>query len=275
MREQRLIDARDQLLAIARQEFESNVDVVGLFVAGSLAAGSHDAYSDIDLRVVVKPEKQQWFIEHRREIPRAWPGFLFNEWRPGTRHCVSHFRSFVKIDIFYFGENDLQPSPWHALPITILLDCHGAIQRMVRASEHLEFDVTDEDLDFSISKALAATHEIFRRTRRGELVFAQTLLDELRFHIIQADDWLFGRTPRTQLFTKFDHRGSPEVIQCLRTSFCGCDTGALDAALASLCRLYRRQIEQLHTKFELARPLESDLIAIDLVLGESSRRNSV
>jgi len=149
------------------------------------------------------------------------------------------------------------------------------IQRMVRASEHLEFDVTDEDLDFSISKALAATHEIFRRTRRGELVFAQTLLDELRFHIIQADDWLFGRTPRTQLFTKFDHRGSPEVIQCLRTSFCGCDTGALDAALASLCRLYRRQIEQLHTKFELARPLESDLIAIDLVLGESSRRNSV
>jgi len=158
MREQRLIDARDQLLAIARQEFESNVDVVGLFVAGSLAAGSHDAYSDIDLRVVVKPEKQQWFIEHRREIPRAWPGFLFNEWRPGTRHCVSHFRSFVKIDIFYFGENDLQPSPWHALPITILLDCHGAIQRMVRASEHLEFDVTDEDLDFSISKALAATH---------------------------------------------------------------------------------------------------------------------
>jgi hypothetical protein len=148
MREQRLIDARDQLLGIARQEFESNVDVVGLFVAGSLAAGSQDAYSDIDLRVVVKPEKQQWFIEHRREIPRTWPGFLFNEWRPGTRHCVSHFRSFVKIDIFYFGENDLQPSPWHTLPTTILLDRHGAIERMVRASEHLEFIVTDEDLDF-------------------------------------------------------------------------------------------------------------------------------
>ena len=67
MREQRLIDARDQLLGIARQEFESNKDVVGLFVAGSLAAGSHDAYSDIDLRVVVKSEKQQWFIERRRD----------------------------------------------------------------------------------------------------------------------------------------------------------------------------------------------------------------
>ena len=71
---------------------------------------------------------------------------------------------------------------------------------MVRASEHLKFEVTDEDLDFSISKGLAAAHEVFRRTRRGELVFAQTLLDEFRFHIIQADDWLFDRTPRTQLF---------------------------------------------------------------------------
>jgi hypothetical protein len=268
MREQRLIDARDQLLGIARQEFESNKDVVGLFVAGSLAAGSHDAYSDIDLRVVVKSEKQQWFIEHRREIPRAWPGFLFNEWRPGTRHCVSHFRFFVKIDIFYFGESDLQPSAWHTLPIAILLDRYGAIEQMVRASEHLKFEITHEDLDFSISKGLAAAHEVFRRTRRGELVFAQTLLDELRFHIIQADDWLFDRTPRTQLFSKFDQRGSPDVVQCLRRSFCGCDIAGLDAALASLCRLYRRQIKQLHTKFELVRPLESDLIAIDLILGE-------
>jgi predicted nucleotidyltransferase len=268
MTEQRLIEARDQLLGIARQDFESNVDVVGLFLAGSLAAGSHDAYSDIDLRVVVKAERHQWLIERLREIPRAWPGFLFNEWRPGTRHCVSHFRSFVKIDIFYFSEHDLQPSPWYALPVRILLDRCGAVEQMVRASEHLEFDVTGEDLGYSISKGLAAAHEVFRRTRRGELLFAQTLLDELRFHMIQADDWLFDRTPRAQLFSKFDHRGSPEVVQCLRTSLCECDSGGLDAALAMLCRLYRRQIKQLHKKFELARPLESALAALDLILGE-------
>jgi len=271
MREQRLIDARDQLLAIARQEFESNVACLWP------AHWPQAPMMRIPTSTCVLSSSRKSNSGSSNTVGRYLvPGRVFSSMNgAGTRHCVSHFRSFVKIDIFYFGENDLQPSPWHALPITILLDCHGAIQRMVSASEHLEFDVTDEDLDFSISKALAATHEIFRRTRRGELVFAQTLLDELRFHIIQADDWLFGRTPRTQLFTKFDHRGSPEVIQCLRTSFCGCDTGALDAALASLCRLYRRQIEQLHTKFELARPLESDLIAIDLVLGESSRRNSV
>lgn len=92
MREQRLIEARDQLLAFAHQVFASNSDVVGVFLSGSVAAGSSDAHSDIDLRVVVRPEREAWFIEHRCEIPQHWPDFLFNEWRPGTRHCVSVLR---------------------------------------------------------------------------------------------------------------------------------------------------------------------------------------
>jgi hypothetical protein len=91
MTDQCLIEARDQLLGFAHQQFASNMDVVGLFLAGSLAAGGQDAYSDIDLRVVVKPDKHQWFVDHRRDIARSWPGFLFNwpgflfnEWRHGT-----------------------------------------------------------------------------------------------------------------------------------------------------------------------------------------------
>jgi hypothetical protein len=272
MREQALIDARDQLLSIAHRHFTSDADVVGLFLSGSLAAGSSDAYSDIDLRVVVRPEKQAWFIEHRCEIPRSWPDFLFNEWRPGTRHCVSHFRSFVKIDIFYFSENSLPPSPWYALPTRILFDPHGVIERLVRASAGLRFEVTDEDLDYSISKGLAAAHEALRRTQRQELLFAQTLLDELRFHIIQADDWLFDRTPRTQLFSRFDQRGSQEVIESLRASFCVCDSEALRSSLAALSGLYRRQLIQLHKKFDLSRSLDSDLVALELILVELADR---
>jgi hypothetical protein len=68
MTEDLLIDSRDRLLSFAHQYFASNIDVVGLFLSGSLAAGTADAYSDIDLRVVVKPEKHRWFVEHRRDI---------------------------------------------------------------------------------------------------------------------------------------------------------------------------------------------------------------
>lgn len=221
----------------------------------------------------MKPEKHEWFVEHRREVPASWPDFLFNEWRPGTIHCVSHFRSFVKIDIFYFSEDELEPSPWYTLPVRILFDRHGVVERLVRRSAELRFEVREEDIDYSISKGLAAAHEAFRRVQRGELLFAQTLLEELRFHIIQADDWLFDRTPRTQLFSKYDERGSREVIESLRNSFCGCDKPALLVSLAALSQLYRRQIMQLHRRFELSRNPESDLTALDLILSELFGRN--
>ena len=64
MTEEELIGARDRLLIFVHQQFASITDVVGLFLAGSLAAGTADAYSDIDLRVVVKPEKHRWFGEN-------------------------------------------------------------------------------------------------------------------------------------------------------------------------------------------------------------------
>jgi hypothetical protein len=273
MREQSLIDARDQLLAVAHQRFVSDPSVMGLFLGGSLAAGTANAYSDIDLRVVVRSEKHAWFVEHRREIPASWPDFLFNEWRPGAVHCVSHFRSFVKIDIFYLSESALPPSPWYTLPLNILFDPHGVIGRLVQSSAGMQFEVTGEDLDYSIGKGLAAAHEAFRRTQRQELLFAQTLLNELRFHIMQADDWLFGRTTRTQLFSKFDQRGSREVVNSLRVSFCAAESTALNASLTSLSRLYRRQITQLHEKFDLSRPLEADLFALDLILAPDVEHN--
>jgi len=91
--------------------------------------------------------------------------------------------------------------------------------------------------------------------------------------MIQAYDWLFERTPRTQLFSNFDQRGSPEVTECLRASFCNCNTKALHASLIALCRLYRLQVEQLHKKFKLPRPLQSDLEALDLILVEFAERD--
>jgi len=266
MMEASLIDDRDRLLRFAEQRFASDVDVEGVFLGGSLPAGTADVYSDIDLRVVVKPEKHRWFVEHRREIPTNWPDFLFNEWRPGTVHCVSHFRFFVKIDIFYLSEADLEPSPWYTLPIRILFDPRGVVERLLTRSVGLRFEVEEDDLDYSISKGIAAAHEAFRRMQRDELIFAETLLDELRFHIIQADDWLFDRTPRTQLFSKYDQRGSGEVVAVLRQSFCVCDRPAVLVSLRTLSQLYRRQVIQLHDRFRLSRRLDSDVTALDMLL---------
>lgn len=45
------------------------------------------------------------------------------------------------------------------------------------------------------------------RARRSELLYAISLLDELRQHIMHDDEWLNGRTLETAVVAKFDRRG--------------------------------------------------------------------
>lgn len=261
-----LIAARDQLLETAVGFFSADPAVMGVFLGGSLAAGSADAYSDIDLRVVVTADRHGYYVDQRRKIPKQWPGFLFNEWVPGAQHCVSHFRPFGKIDIFYYDVATLTPSPWYRLPIRILHDPEGIVADLVERSQGLPFTVSDDDLDFSISKGLAAAHEAYRRARRGELFFALSLLGELRQHIMQADDWLHDRTPETAVVAKFNRRGSRAVVAALTASYGPCEADAIMSALRLLAETYRAQLTELHGKFGLARPLASDLEAIDFLL---------
>lgn len=257
--------ARSVLLAVASDWFKRDPHVLGIFLGGSIAAESADAYSDIDLRIVVAPERHSHFVENRQEIPKQWPGFLFNEWVRGTQHCVSHFQPFVKIDLFYYDAANLSPSPWYRLPIKILHDPTGIVTDLVQRSEGLTFTVTEEDVDFSISKGLAAAHETYRRAQRGELFYAQTLLDELRHHMMQADDWLHDRTPETTVMAKFDKRASGKILTDLARSYCPCESDAILAALRSLVRCYRNQVLALHDKFQLSRPLKNDMAALDKV----------
>jgi hypothetical protein len=260
-----LESARSDLLATAIDWFKKEPNVVGIFLGGSVAAGSADAYSDIDLRIVAEPEHHLHYVDKRREIPAQWPGFLFNEWLPNTQHCVSHFRPFGKIDIFYYNAAKLTPSPWYRLPIKILHDPKGIVIDLVTRSEQLPFMVGESDVDLSISKGLAAAHETYRRAKRGELFYAQTLLDELRHHMMQADDWLHDRTPETTVMAKFDNRASGEILSSLATSYCPREGEAILAALSSLARAYRNQVSALHEKFQLSRSLKNDVAAVDMV----------
>jgi hypothetical protein len=266
-----LIAARNQLLETAVGFFSVDPAVIGVFLGGSLAAGSTDAYSDIDLRVVVTADRHGHYVDRRREIPRQWPGFLFNEWLTGAQHCVSHFRPFGKIDIFYYDASALSPSPWYRLPIKILHDPQGIVADIIGRSQSMSFTVAEDDLDFSISKGLAAAHESYRRARRGEFFYAMSLLDELRQHIMRADDWLNNRTPETAVVARFDRRGRPAVLAALKASYCPCDATAILSALRLLLETYRTQVAELHSRFDLSRSLASDIEAIDTIRPQAYR----
>lgn len=254
--------ARAALLRTALDHFSAVPGVEGVFVAGSLAAGSADAFSDIDLRVVSAQDEHAQLVSRRQKTPAQWPGFLFNEWVPNAEHCVSHFAPFNKIDIFYYSLEALSPSPWYRLPIEIAHDPRGIVAALVERSRDLAFMIDPLDVDYSISKGLAAAHEACRRFSRGEVLYAQTLLDELRQQMMQSDDWLNDRTPELAVWEKYEQRGSPDLLTLLRSSYGECESSAGLHRLSMLVGFYGTQVRALHKKFPLKRLLENDLEAL-------------
>jgi predicted nucleotidyltransferase len=261
-----LIRAREALLERTVAFFTEQPEVIGIVLAGSLAAGSADAYSDIDLRTIATPEGQTRLLARRLEWPARWGELLFNEWLNGTQHCVSHFRPFLKIDVFYLSPQTFVPSPWLRLPEQILLDRTGVIREVLETSQSLSFPAPEPvEVSRILSKALAAAHETVRRARRGELIFAQSLLEEMRSFMIRLDGWLHAADPVVSADLKLDHRASGPFKAALEESYAQLDGAAIEAAAVDLSAFLARQIPLLHQRFRIGRPLSADLEAVDLV----------
>lgn len=264
--QQEITLARDQLLERTTAYFTQRPDVVGIALLGSLAAESADAYSDIDLYVIATPDEQSRLVAERLEMPSQWGDLLFNEWLDGTFHCISHFRPFFKIDVWYLSTEMLQPSPWLKLPVKILLDRTGSVRDIVERSSRLPFPpLADAEVSRILSKALAGAHEVVRRLRRGELFFAQTLLGELRFHMVRLEDWIHAYAPSSPVDHKLERRISDRLGSALKASYVDLDARALDTAVVGLSEVLRQQIPELHNAFKLTRSLGNDLHACELV----------
>lgn len=257
---------RKKLLSELVNYFSDDPAVLGMFLGGSLPAGTSDQFSDIDLRVVVTPEEHGRFLADRLDMPKQWNGYLFNEWMEGTHHCITHFQAFFKADIFYLSQASLRPSPWYRLSTKILYDPMGVIRQVVEQSPPFEFEISENEIDWLISKGLAAAHEVFRRARRGELFYAQTLLEEFRSYVIKADDWLHQRVPADVSELKLERRLEPSFLELLTQTYVPADARAIEDAMLTLLKQYRSQVVDLHKTYELSRVLEKDVYAVDILL---------
>jgi predicted nucleotidyltransferase len=249
-----LVRARDALLARATEHFLSLPGVVGIFVAGSLAAGTADAWSDIDLRVVVAPDAFARVIAARLDAPRAWGDWLFNVW--DASYCVSHFRPLTKVDVFYYRADELAPSVWLALPVRILHDPDGLLAGVVTGSRELRPQHGTDDVRILLGKAIAHAHEVIRRAHRGELLYAQGLLCALRDYVVRADDWLAGRLSESAAVAHFETSArDPDLSRVLHATLECTDRDQLLRAARSLCAVLREYIPRLAADDEAARYL--------------------
>jgi hypothetical protein len=69
---------------------------------------------------------------------------------------VSHFRPFVKIDVFYWTPEVFKPSAWFRMPTEVFLDRKGLVQSTLPESQSLALSPPNgAEVSRVLSKALA------------------------------------------------------------------------------------------------------------------------
>jgi predicted nucleotidyltransferase len=257
-RDQNLQKERDVLLDRMITSLKDKPDVIGIFLGGSLANGNEDAYSDIDLRVVVEDDKLAYYIENKQKVPREWGNVLFYEdIYPKSQYTIAHYDSFVKVDLFFYTSSNLLPSIW-LKGIKIIYDRKGFISKVLQESESMEYAVTQQQVLNWRGKVFAYIHEIYRRAMRGEYYYALTNLNSLRHFIVQGWDMEVSRQPNDGWdWSKIEGERShlaPWQLSLLASWDCGRDQQEIMKTLASMVP----ELTRLHKKLTLKTGLEGE-----------------
>ncbi|MFD2922717.1 aminoglycoside 6-adenylyltransferase [Halobacillus naozhouensis] len=179
-RDLRLPDYRKKLLSSIESDLLNDDHVLAFFYGGSIGNGNTDLYSDIDLRVVVKPEKIKEYISNKKTRPQKWGNILFFEdTNPLSIYTVVHYDCFVKVDTFYYEPNDIQPSNW-LKHIKVIKDTNELMADILNKSRALTYEPTFEEFQFWRRKFFAYLHEAYRRVMREEYYYALNCIDHLR-----------------------------------------------------------------------------------------------
>ena len=257
--------ARQRLFDRVIEHFLEEEGFEALFIQGSVASGSTDEFSDIDFRVVIQPELYERVFSERFLAPRQWGELIYNEWSD-LPTCVSHFKPFNKVDVFYFKPEHLRPSPWYLLPTQVVYDPKGLVDRVIESSYGLEFTLDVNTVNRMISKGLAQAEEVYRRVIREELFYAQSLLNNFRDCLMQFDCYLSENPSSTTPSSHFEERGSQPLVDVLKRSYVLLEKQSILSVLGVLLKVYQDQVIKLHRMLTLQRNMDIDLCWIDTMI---------
>jgi hypothetical protein len=177
---------RHDLRNAIEKDLLNDENVLAVFYGGSIGNENTDLYSDIDLRIVVSPEKFQDFISNKKNRPKKWGNVVyFEDLGPFVTHSIAHYDCFIKIDTFYYKPENIQPSVW-LKNIKIVRDTDGMLEDILNKSMRLSYEPTIEEIELWRTKFFAYFHEAYRRVMRKELYYALKCIDNLRLSMTTA-----------------------------------------------------------------------------------------
>ena len=105
-----------QLLERAVGYLQADRRIISLIVAGSIADGGVDFYSDVDLYIITKEESFDAVFAERDAVAEAVGRPLFRfipvyKQRKGHQQYVVMYSNLVKVEFIYYRPADIMPSP--------------------------------------------------------------------------------------------------------------------------------------------------------------------
>ncbi|CAG9619951.1 hypothetical protein [Sutcliffiella rhizosphaerae] len=195
-RDSRLPSEREKLRKAIYRDLSHDSNVLAFFYGGSVGKRNEDVYSDLDLRVVVEEEAYEPFLQNKKDRAKNWGDVLFYEDFPWASYSIAHFRSFIKVDAFYYKKSDLLPSPYLE-DLTIDYDPYGFIAELTKQSKQLKYEFTAEDFEVWRGKFFAYLHEVYRRVHRQEYNYAFKMINDMSFSIVVGWYVVLGEVPNS------------------------------------------------------------------------------
>ncbi|KMJ58409.1 hypothetical protein AB685_10985 [Bacillus sp. LL01] len=184
-------EQRDKTLPLKRQKLREAIyqdlvqdpNILAFFYGGSLAKGNEDLYSDLDLRVIVEDAVYEDYRLNKKERAKNWGDVLYYEDFAWATYSIAHYRSFIKVDTFYYRKSDIQPSAYlkHLL---IEHDPTGIVHQLKDQSLSLEYLFSEGEFEVWQGKFFAYLHEVYRRVKRGEFNYAFQMINSLSYSIV-------------------------------------------------------------------------------------------
>ncbi|WP_261129682.1 aminoglycoside 6-adenylyltransferase [Bacillus sp. Marseille-Q3570] len=269
-RNSELPNYRKALLRSIEKDLQNDDNVIAFFYGGSIGNENMDYYSDIDLRVVVKPQVIKEYIRNKKKRPNKWGNVLFYEdINPFSNYTVVHYDCFVKVDSFYFKPDDIKPSVW-LKNIKIVKDSNHMMASILGESTTLNYKPTFNEFELWRTKFLPYLHEAYRRAMRKEYYYALNCIDGLRLSMCTA--WHMKAEIQPNAFGDWaKYEGVRSKLTDWQRSLlesweCGRSTEEIISVMRSIVHEFREVHRSLCNKLEVEEDPDWVKKAVDMVL---------
>jgi predicted nucleotidyltransferase len=260
-----------KLLEEAVTRFRNDIRVVGLVVGGSLAHGTADFYSDVDLYIVAQDEAFDEIFAERDTTVEAVGlplfGFTVDPAPGGSTDHIVIYEGPVKFDFMYLKESELKPAPkW--VSCVVLKDATGHVGGIVANSEGLAPPRPTTEALLELNQMFwTRCWYVFGKIVRGELWEALDVLHSIRsLALVPSLDWAAERPHEG--YRRLENKTDAAMASRLLATVTPVQPEALFSALQAEVELFRSLRAVVFDRYGLT----FDPTPEEMLISEMSRR---